>query len=129
MDSRKNKRFILSGKIEDAASIIFIEFDLDKTESIKAGIFDISLGGLAAEISSLTEEQISKIEALDDFFIRLHCKQIKFLIGVEPVWRIFKKQGRSTLFKGGFKFDLISEEDRLKLADLIEDLRSSEFLV
>jgi hypothetical protein len=45
------------------------------------------------------------------------------------VWRIFKKQDAGNFFKGGFKFDLISGEDRLKLAELIDELRSSDFLV
>ena len=100
----------------------------DKDESIRAEIFDISLGGLAVDISNVTDSQKSKIEALDDFFIRLHYKNNMFLIGVEPAWRIFRKQDADIAYKGGFKFDLISEQDRLKLSDLIEELRSTEFL-
>ena len=128
MDLRKNKRFMMVGDIEKTISLFFVEFDLDAAESIRAEIFDISLGGVAVDISNVTGSQKSKIEALDDFFIRLHYKNSMFLIGVEPAWKIFKKQNADINYKGGFKFDLISEQDRLKLSDLIEELRSSEFL-
>jgi c-di-GMP-binding flagellar brake protein YcgR len=129
LDSRKNKRLILPENADAVIPGVYLEFDLDNSETVKAGIFDISIGGIAVVVNGLDESLMGKIEKLDDFFIRLHIKNNMFLIGVEPVWKIYKKQERDFIFKGGYKFDLMSEKDRLELSELIEELRSSDFMV
>jgi hypothetical protein len=98
------------------------EFDFDR--SLRGRVMDISLKGLGIEIHGLNVIQSRKIGSLDKYLLTITFGKVSILAGVKSVWSHELPGEGSVMFKAGVLIDLISTEDRLKLSEIVEKIRT-----
>ena len=123
MDKRQAARFSLTNDRESLKkNDVYFEFELNGV--IRGIAVDVSLLGLGLIIYNITEKQIEKLKKMDEIFIKLFFEDDIMLVGVKNVWNRLISEAGKIVFKSGVRINIISTEDKLKLANFVERLRS-----
>ncbi len=91
-------------------------------------VLDLSTGGFSFVIESgLTKNIDINLEKF--LFVQLNADGFTINAEVERRWSLVKNDGNKKIFTAGVSFNIISSEDRLRLNEIIEYIRSgsSEF--
>ena len=90
---------------------------------IKGIISDLSTGGFSLVID--LKDAVETDFVLEKyFFVRINFKRFTINAEVEKKWSLLKKSDNDKIFIAGVSFKVISGEDRLRLNEIIENLRS-----
>lgn len=124
MEYREIDRHEISDAVLDTYALneVSCEFDFDR--SLRGRVMDISLKGLGIEIHGLNVIQSRKIGSLDKYLLTITFGKVSILAGVKSVWSHELPGEGSVMFKAGVLIDLISTEDRLKLSEIVEKIRT-----
>lgn len=97
--------------------------EIDAGIRARGRITDLSAGGLAFEVSG-TAMEVRAVEKVDNYFIELVIDNLKIVSGVQKAWSVIKTEGSSGILLSGVRFEIMSGEDRLKLYNVLEKIRS-----
>jgi hypothetical protein len=125
MDKRAEIRYSVPiiDKHSKAAIECRVEFDLD---GLGIGrIVDLSPSGIGFEIDDIGPERNDELLALETFFIKIFINKEFILAGARIAWLRTMKTDGSPVLKGGLEFDIMSAEDRIRLIDLIDNIRKA----
>ena len=123
MDKRQAARFSLTSDRDSLRkNDVYFEFELNGV--IRGIAVDVSLLGIGLIIYDITEKQIENLKKMDEIFIKLFFEDDIMLVGVKNVWNRLISEAGKIVFKSGVRINIISTEDKLKLANLVERLRS-----
>ncbi|HPS57406.1 MAG TPA: PilZ domain-containing protein [Spirochaetota bacterium] len=89
---------------------------------IRGSIVDLSAGGLAFEISNPGDE-ISAVDKAKGYSVEIVIDSLKIVTAVQKVWGFFKNSDSESVYLSGVRFETISNDDRLKLYNVIERIR------
>jgi hypothetical protein len=125
MDKRTEKRHSVPGFNSHSKSPIEcrVEFDLNGLGTGR--ITDLSPSGIGFEIDSNGPEKNDELQALETFFIKIFFNSEFILAGARIAWLRTLRTDGSTVLKGGLEFDIMSAEDRIRLIDIIENVRKA----
>ncbi len=87
-------------------------------------ITDLSAGGLSFIVEN---DRDYSSEPGKFFFIRLNLGGVSINTEVEKKWSYIKNSENGKIYSAGVSFKVISNEDRLRLNEIIECLRSGSF--
>lgn len=85
-------------------------------------ILDLSAGGLAFEISGPGEE-MQDFNRLKNYTVEIVIDSLRIVSGVQKVWGFFKEVDPESVYLSGVRFESLSNDDRLKLYEVIERIR------
>jgi len=100
---------------------VFVE--IEGVMKLKAVILDLSAGGFSFtfDMNIISEPDF----ALEKFlFIRIDFDKFKINAEVEKRWSLINHEDNHRIYTAGFSFKIISNEDRLRLDEIIKYLRS-----
>jgi hypothetical protein len=126
MDKRAEKRYPVPeyNKHSKTAIECRIEFDLNGLGTGR--IIDLSPSGIGFEIDGIGPERNGELLALETFFIKIFINKEFILAGARIAWLRTMKTDGSPVLKGGLEFDIMSADDRIRLIDLIENIRKAQ---
>ena len=126
MSSRSNERTIISREWFENRVEKKLYFVLQNNEAVKGRITDINLNGIGFEVNNLESEVLVEFKKSEGFFIKLYYGSEFLVAGVSPMWGNQETDENKKVYKGGFRIDVISPEEKLKLFDVIEKIRGAK---
>jgi c-di-GMP-binding flagellar brake protein YcgR len=125
MEMRQNFRYNLEVKEGEKSDIGPMQCSFDFDRSLRADIVDISLSGMGLEMRSITPAQAEAVKNLESFMLTMTLGKDSMLTGVKKAWNMVSLDNESMIYRCGVSIDVISPEDRLKLAGIIRTIRNS----
>lgn len=97
--------------------------EIEGKTAIKGIISDLSTGGFSLVIDLMNAVE-TDVVLEKYFFVRIKFKRFTINAEVEKKWSLLKKSDSDKILIAGVSFKVISGEDRLRLNEIIENLRS-----
>lgn len=97
--------------------------EIEGENGIRGIISDLSTGGFSLVID-LKDKGDTEFDLEKYFFVRINFKKFTINAEVEKKWSLTKKEGSDKIFIAGVSFKVIANEERLRLNEIIENLRS-----
>lgn len=97
--------------------------EIESEKAINGIISDLSTGGFSLVID-LKDAGYTEFELEKFFFVRINFKKFKINAEVEKKWSLIKNEADDKVYIAGVSFKVIANEDRLRLNEIIENLRS-----
>ena len=98
----------------------YVTVEIDGIDNLKGTVSDISAGGL----SFIIEIGNNEFNPGRFLFIRINFARFVINAEVEKRWGLVKDKENRKVYTAGVSFKVISNEDRLKLNEIIEYFRS-----
>ncbi|PKL37944.1 MAG: hypothetical protein CVV44_12305 [Spirochaetae bacterium HGW-Spirochaetae-1] len=98
--------------------------ELDIPETVRAAVIDISLKGIGIEIRDLDRTKADYLRNVSELFLKIHAGNTFFIAGVRNVWNNVTAQGKGFTYKGGMIISIISPQDNIQLASIINMMRN-----
>jgi hypothetical protein len=125
MDKRNERRFEIIENLKGGFSVDNIRLEFDIAGPVEAKVVDISASGIGFKIENVEPRQLS-FEADKTLFVKIIVIDEVLLIEAKVAWFSEKKTGNSHIINGGLKIEILSNEDRMKLAKIIENIRKNQ---
>lgn len=98
----------------------FVEIDGDI--KVSAVILDLSAGGFSFSFSRNHADP--EFDPGKFLFVRIYLDRFTINAEVEKRWSVIKKRDNEEIYTAGVSFKIMSNEDRLRLDEIIDYLRS-----
>ena len=101
--------------------------EIEGMTALNGIISDLSTGGFSfvIDMKSIMDSEFN-LEKF--FFVRINFKKFSVNAEVEKRWSFLKNADNDKVFIAGVAFKVISNEDRLRLNEIIENIRSESSL-
>ena len=97
--------------------------EIEGEKAIKGIISDLSTGGFSLVID-LIDAGYTEFELEKYFFVRIIFKKLTINAEVEKKWSLIKNEADDKIYIAGVSFKVIANDERLRLNEIIENLRS-----
>lgn len=97
--------------------------EIEGTDGLSGIIADLSPGGFSF-IIDIQDKTDNEFDLEKFFFIKIKLDSLIIHAEVEKRWSIIKNADNKQLYNAGVSFKVISNEDRLRLNEIIEYIRS-----
>ena len=101
--------------------------EIEGMTALNGIISDLSTGGFSFVID-MKSIRDSEFNLEKFFFVRINFKKFSVNAEVEKRWSFLKNADNDKAFIAGVAFKVISNEDRLRLNEIIENIRSESSL-
>lgn len=97
--------------------------EIEGVDIISGIISDLSTGGFSFVVD-LKDVPDLEFDLEKFFFVRINFKKFSINAEVEKKWSLIKNADNDKVFIAGVSFKVIANEERLRLNEIIENLRS-----
>ncbi len=125
MEIRNDRRFQIIENLKGGISINDVKVEMELAGPVGGRIVDISSSGLGFRVEN-ADPALFKLEADKTLFVKIIIMDEVLLVEAKLAWFSGKKAGDTLIINGGLRFEILSNEDRMKLSKIIENIRKNQ---